>query len=590
MKKDFKKVKRNRGAAMLISVIFFLFISLAIISGLVGPTVREFKNANVNLNSKKSYFLAESGGEDALYRILNNIEISESETITLDSNSVTTDIASIGNNQKQIVSLGDVGNLERQNSLLLKTGSGAVFKYGTQAGQGGMTIGNNAGLNGSLYSNGSILGSNHAFITGDAYVANSPALAADQINDTPTPPPYGMVFGTANATQDIAQSFQLTTSGLANKVQFYIKKNGNPGNVTVRITTNNGSAPSTTTITTGTLSATLVTGSYGWVNVTFASSPFLAAGTTYWVVIDNNTSLSNYYTLAGNTGAYANGQAKIGAYSGTWNNTTPAGLDGYFKFYLGGFTSQIDNMEIGTSGVGEAHANLVKNSTITGSLYCQTGTNNNKACNTSQADPVPIDFPISDANIADWKTDAENGGVTNGDVTVSAPTTLGPRKIIGDLTINNTLTMANTIWVTGNISTSNNITLKLDPSFGATTGIIIADGFIDMANGVDVLDSGTPGSYILLLSTAPCDGGTSGNPCAGNVDAITIRNNSDILIANAQQGTVSFGNNATVKEVTGNKIKVANNATITYGSGVFSVDFTSGPGGGWDILGWKETQ
>jgi len=41
---------RQGGAAMLISVIFFLFISLAIISGLVAPTVREFRNASANIN------------------------------------------------------------------------------------------------------------------------------------------------------------------------------------------------------------------------------------------------------------------------------------------------------------------------------------------------------------------------------------------------------------------------------------------------------------------------------------------------------------------------------------------------------------
>src|SRR5438552_12157640 len=92
MVKDSKKLKRNSGAAMLIAVIFFLFISLAIISGLVTPTIREFRAANVNLNSKKSYFLAESGSEDAVYRILNNMSIGNSENITLDSNSVTTAI------------------------------------------------------------------------------------------------------------------------------------------------------------------------------------------------------------------------------------------------------------------------------------------------------------------------------------------------------------------------------------------------------------------------------------------------------------------------------------------------------------------
>ncbi|KKR74815.1 MAG: hypothetical protein UU17_C0006G0023 [Candidatus Nomurabacteria bacterium GW2011_GWA1_40_8] len=61
----------------------------------MAPAVREFRNASVYLNSKKSYFLAESGSEDALYRILNNMAIGASETITLDSNDATTDITDI---------------------------------------------------------------------------------------------------------------------------------------------------------------------------------------------------------------------------------------------------------------------------------------------------------------------------------------------------------------------------------------------------------------------------------------------------------------------------------------------------------------
>src|SRR5664279_4978791 len=99
---NFKKIKKNSGAAMLISVVFFLFISLAIIAGLVSPTVREFRNASVNLNSKKSYFLAESGTEDALYRVLQNLNISNSETLTLNSNSAVTSVTTLFDNSKQI--------------------------------------------------------------------------------------------------------------------------------------------------------------------------------------------------------------------------------------------------------------------------------------------------------------------------------------------------------------------------------------------------------------------------------------------------------------------------------------------------------
>ncbi len=174
MKKDFKKIKRNSGAAMLMSVIFFLFISLAIISGLVSPTVREFKNASINLNSKKSYFLSESGGEDALYRILKNISVGESETIILDSNSATTAIGVLLGN-KEINSLGDVGSLQRKTNITLAIGTGASFNYGIQTGPGGFVLENSASVTGNVYSSGSILGSGNT-IYGDAISAGPTGL------------------------------------------------------------------------------------------------------------------------------------------------------------------------------------------------------------------------------------------------------------------------------------------------------------------------------------------------------------------------------------------------------------------------------
>lgn len=420
---NFKKIKRNNGAAMLIVVVFFLFISLAIISGLVSPTVREFKNSGVNLKSKQSYFLAESGSEDVAYRIVKNMTVDNSEIISLNSNSVTTAITTLAGNVKQIVSLGDVSSFQRKTSLTLKTGDGIVFKYGSQAGQGGFIFQNNSYVNGSLYSNGNIVGSNGAYVTGDAVVA--------------------------------------------------------------------------------------------------------------------------------------------------------------------GGTGSISNMRIGYGGTGDAYAHNVTYSTITGTLYCQTGSNNNKACNTSQPDPEIQDLPISEEDIAKWKTDAEAGGTTNGNVTISAPTTLGPKKIIGNLTINSILTLANTVYVTGNILI--NGTVKLDSSFGETSGIIMADGYIIIENGVIFQDSGTAGSYILLLSDSSCDASMSGSPCNGN-NAIKVGNNSDISIVNAQKGTVYFSNNSSVKEAVGNKIYLKNNTHFDYGSGIINPYFTSGPSGSWNVSSWEEVQ
>lgn len=159
---------------MLISVVFFLFISLAIISGLVGPTVREFKNVTMNFDSKKSYFLAESGSEDALYRILNNLAIGSSETITLDSNSATTTVDTILGN-KEISSLGDVGSLQRKTKLALSTGPGASFNYGVQVGQGGLVLENTARITGNVYSSGTITVSDNT-VYGDAISAGATGL------------------------------------------------------------------------------------------------------------------------------------------------------------------------------------------------------------------------------------------------------------------------------------------------------------------------------------------------------------------------------------------------------------------------------
>ncbi len=586
MSTEFKKIKRNKGAAMLISVVFFLFISLAIVAGLVPPVVREFRIASNRISSGQSYFLAESGVEDAYYRIKNNMPVASPVIITLNNSNASTSITDVGTNQKTISSLGDVSSLQRTSRMIIKTGAGVVFKYGTQAGKGGIHFANNAGLYGSLYSNGDIIGSNGAFITGDAFVANAPAISSDQSNGVSGTPPYNIIFGNANITQDFSQGFRLASDGPVNKAQFYIKKVGSPSNATVRITTSSSGHPSTTVVATGTLNANLVSTNYGWIDVTFSTNPQMITGVDYWLVIDGATSASNYYTIAANTD-YVDGQAKIGQYSGTWNNVTTTGLDGYFNIFLGGVTGLISNMDIGTDGVGNAHAHTVIDSTVTGTLYCQVGSSNDKACNTTKLDPAQEALPVSDANINDWKADAEAGGVTNGSLIIAGIQSLGPRKIIGDLTVNGTLTITDTIWVTGNISI--NGTVKLAASYLATTGMMIADGSITMANNSVFIDSGTPGSYIMLLTTSSCDSSVIGNPCGG-ADAINASNNSDLIIANAQNGSIHFNNNAAVKEMVANRIYLANNATVSYGSGLINVNFTSGPSGGWGIDSWEESQ
>ncbi|HTE48856.1 MAG TPA: hypothetical protein VK675_03055, partial [Candidatus Paceibacterota bacterium] len=246
----------------------------------------------------------------------------------------------------------------------------------------------------------------------------------------------------------------------------------------------------------------------------------------------------------------------------------------------------IDNIDVGSSGTGDARGHTVKNSTVVGNLYCQIGSNNDKPCNTSQPDLPQVPMPITEAMIDAWKADAELGGTTVGNLTISTPTVLGPQKITGNLAINSNLTITGTLYVVGNITTNNNAQIALSSSYGAAGGIIVADGRVVLSNNAQFAGSGTPGTYILLTTTSTCPIGAS---CAGN-NAIDILNNVGAVIVNGQNGTVHLNNNVTLNEVVGEKIIVDNSATVNYLSGFASQDFNSGPSGGWNIKSWKEVK
>ena len=77
----------------------------------------------------------------------------------------------------------------------------------------------------------------------------------------------------------------------------------------------------------------------------------------------------------------------------------------------------------------------------------------------------------------------------------------------------------------------------------------------------------------------------------GSESAISMDNSaSGSVILYAGHGLIDIQNSATLKEVTGYKIKAKNSANIVYNTGLANTLFTSGPGGGYEILNWKETQ
>jgi hypothetical protein len=200
----------------------------------------------------------------------------------------------------------------------------------------------------------------------------------------------------------------------------------------------------------------------------------------------------------------------------------------------------------------------------------------------------PRDLPISQSQIDKWKGEAANGGVTTTDISISGTKILGPIQIgtssnPKNLTVQNgaTLMVKGTIYVTGNITFSNGSTIKLDSSYGSLSGVIIADGVITVENNVIISGSGQPGSYVLILSTKS----DTTNP------VIDIRNNSaGSAIYYANSGLIYLKNNMVAREVTGYKIQIENNAEIQYESGLEEANFSSGPGGSWEIVSWREIE
>lgn len=147
-----------------------------------------------------------------------------------------------------------------------------------------------------------------------------------------------------------AQSFQVPyTDGTFQGIVAVLKKTGSPGSITWRIETDDGGEPSGTLAdgsATGTILASAVGGSYGYVT-SYASNAYeLDANTPYWLVIRTaGTSGGSYYdmgALAESASLYPRGRGKFSVDSGTtWSDMNSSGvkMDFLFRVLFGGGTA-----------------------------------------------------------------------------------------------------------------------------------------------------------------------------------------------------------------------------------------------------------
>ncbi len=600
-----------KGQALIVTILVLMPISLLIVSGFSTIVLKEYSVVRDLFISKRSYFLAESGIEDAIYRIKKNKNISSDETITLDGGSTNTVISTDISGNKDIISTADFSsNIRKVETKLITSVTGVDFFYGAQVGMGGLIMNQNSriegasGSPGNVYSNGPILGSNGATITGDATVATGITEDNQARSIVCSNPPDGdQIIGKTNPEIDFSQSFIPADSKPLAKISLYIKKVGNPSDRSVYITADDSGSPGQTSLSQGTLYSSLVGVNYSWIDVVFSNPATLTAGQTYWIVLDANQSSSKYWVWCKDKNqGFGNGVAK---YSQSWtaNPWTLIVGDLTFKTYLGEGFSAIEDVTIN----GTARANKIEDSSIGGDAYYQTIINTSVAGTSypGSADPPVEQMPISQANIDQWKLDAATGGEINGDcgdggdpqciIADNGTLSIGPKKINGNLilTKKQTLNVMGTLYLTGylDINSSSGATLKCDPSYGTNGCIIITDSWVHTSNNAVFQGSGSQGSYLMVLTTlSGCNGGIQQPQCTHHNGAVDFHNNATGAIFYSPYSMVHLHNGVNITEIVAYKLELDNTAVVTYEQGLINSNFSSGPAGGWSIDKWKESQ
>lgn len=629
-----KNKKKDGGQVIIIAALFSVLISLAIVSAISSPVVGQLKTTRDLSDSKKSFFNSESGLENISYKIKNAMNISSLETLSLNGGESTIVINDINLDTKELISVGDVNNKIRKNKSIAKTTSGVSFHYGLFTGQGGLNIGNNSVVNGSIYSNGSIVGSGNVRINGDVYVATRPATTTNAewitYNDDFI---FGKYYG-GQQRVDVVQGFKITSvPAYLSKMAFYVKKVGLPANLNVLVVKDkNGSPDSRNIIASGVVSSSLISTEYSFIEVGFDVNPELVENTQYWVVIDMTRDDDNYYVLGfDNEEGYTDG---IGKYSNDWERSTLTNINGDINFKLwvsdaendgvlsdvivadefggGGFSAHAHNI-INSDISGDAYAQSIDGGTVDGDVYadnisnCTVGGNANynvlynclvggeEITPTIPPSDLPyLVAPVSEGNIEAWKAYAILGGtLSSGDLIPEDGDSIGPGIVEGDLIIGSgkEIFVDGNVYVKGNVQINGGASVSLGIFYGTEgSGAIIADGWVDLYNNV-ILNSPRSGTgHLMILTTARCDQHYGFLTCNSDNAALSINNNVDADILTAPYGAIKLNNNISASSLVGNTLWLDNNIILNYEQGLTNINFSSGPGGSWEVESWRETE
>ncbi len=599
--------KDQKGATILFFVLILTFISVLISSSMLFIASKNIERVKDETKAIKSYYAAESGLEDTIYRIKSGKNYSSSSNFSLDGAEVNI-VVSEGNGSTTVSASSDYQNAVKNLSSKIKTLSTKVnFSYGALIGEGGIEMGENAKIKGDVYSNGNIKGSNGATIEGDVFISGSPnsnITAQSVVCNTDNK------FGRDYPFLDYAQSFKVDSNSVLSKVSIYIKKIDNPKDLRIRIVKDDNGRPGYDQLTYKDINVNFIDYNYKWLDVVFPQKVELMRDNVYWIVFDAlEVDKNNGYWVvcSDSNGGYTDG---VSMYGLTWY-----WIDGWyssigdvnFKVYTQSEGSELSN----TIVLSDARANTILNSKICGDAYYQNIDQSsydflnsptsppcdqpltNGSTYPNAPNPMPIAMPISEDTFLQWKTDAQNIQVINGDYAIDSDQFLGPVFINGNLLLNSnnkTLTVTGTIYVNGNIEVDNGSAIKCASSYGSNSCIVVANGWIHIQNNASFFGSGTQGSYLFLASRSACNGSLSQVVCTHHGSAIDLHNNVQGVIFYADRGIVNLHNGVVANQVSAYKLNMGNDAVIIYDHSLKNIQLSFSSSTDLDIINWKEVK
>ena len=164
----------KKGYSALVTVFLVSTIGLILAGNMSALMIARQKIIRNVLGAAQSYYTAEAGIEDALLRVIDPaIPEQTNISLSLAGSTASTTIFQSGNNTT-ISSSGNKNNFFRNLQLAVTAATdGASFNYGVQIGAGGLEMKNSGRVEGNVYSDGDIIGTNSPVITGDAWVSGN---------------------------------------------------------------------------------------------------------------------------------------------------------------------------------------------------------------------------------------------------------------------------------------------------------------------------------------------------------------------------------------------------------------------------------